>query len=68
MAKKHFPLPKRFNVALSEQAYANLRQLALQCGLGNNYTLTVLLEHMDELIALPALLEQAAKLRAEYEE
>lgn len=67
MAKKHYPLPKRFNVALSEQAYANLRQLALQCVLGNNYTLTVLLEHMDELIVQPELLEQAAKLRAEYE-
>lgn len=67
MAKKHYPLPKRFNLALSEQAYANLRELALACELGNNYTLTVLLEHMDELVAVSALQERAAKLRAEYE-
>ena len=66
MAKKHYPLPKRFNVALSEQAYTNLRQLALQCELGNNYTLTMLLEHMDELIQIPALVERARKLREEY--
>ena len=50
MAAKRYPLHKRFNAALSEEAYARLRQLALSHGLGNNYSLTVLLERLDTLV------------------
>lgn len=45
---KRYPLPKRFNAALSEQAYASLRALNERWGLGNNYLLVVLLEKLDE--------------------
>ena len=48
MAKKRYPLPKRFNAALSEAAYARLRALNDRYGLGNNYLLVVLLEHLDD--------------------
>ena len=50
MAKKHYPLPKRFSAALSEKAYARLRAINAETGLSNNYCLTVLLENLDELI------------------
>lgn len=46
--KKRYPLPKRFNAALSEDAYARLRALNAQYGLGNNYLLVVLLERLDD--------------------
>ena len=46
--KKRYPLPKRFNAALSEAAYARLRALNAKYRLGNNYLLVVLLEHLDE--------------------
>lgn len=46
MAKK-FPLPKRFNAALSDEAYETLRELNAKWGLGNNYLLVVLLENLD---------------------
>ena len=54
--KKRYPLPKRFNVALSDEAYAKLRTLNQKWGLGNNYLLEVLLMHLDE-IADPAQLD-----------
>ena len=44
--RHHKPLPKRFNVALTDAAYANLRALAGESCLGNNYVLTVLLEQL----------------------
>ena len=44
---KRFPLPERFNAALSEEAYARLRALNGKWGLGNNYLLVVLLENLD---------------------
>lgn len=47
MTAKRYPLPKRFNVALSEKAYDNLRALNDKYGYGNNYLLTVLLENID---------------------
>lgn len=47
--KKRYPLPKRFNAALSEAAYARLRAIDADTGLGNNYCLTVLLENLDEI-------------------
>lgn len=47
---KRFALPKRFNVALSEKAYANLRGLNEKWHLGNNYLLTVVLENLEEIV------------------
>ncbi|MFQ6551571.1 hypothetical protein AAD018_004390 [Aestuariibius insulae] len=49
MAKKRLPLPKRFSAALTEDAYARLRALNDEYGLGNNYLLTVLLENLDTI-------------------
>lgn len=48
MKRKRLPLPKRFNVALTDDAYAQLRRLNQQWGLGNNYLLVVLLEHLHD--------------------
>lgn len=63
---KRYPLPKRFNAALSEAAYGRLRSLNAKYGLGNNYLLVVLLEKLDDY-ADPALLEKAfADFIAEY--
>ena len=45
---KRYALPKRFNAALSENAYEQLRKLNQQWGLGNNYLLVVLLEKLEE--------------------
>ncbi len=51
MPKKRLPLPKRFNVALTEKAYGQLRELSeKQTFVGNNYTLTILLENWEELV------------------
>ena len=35
---------------MTDKAYANLRELAGESCLGNNYVLTVLLENMDSII------------------
>ncbi len=56
--RKTYPLPKRFNAALSDAAYGRLRALNGDWGLSNNYLLTVLLENLDE-IADPAALDAA---------
>ena len=45
MAAKRYPLPKRFNVALSDKAYENLRNLNEKYHYGNNYLLTIILEN-----------------------
>ena len=44
------PLPKRFNAATTEEAYAKLRRFAADTGLSKNYVLTTLLEYADELV------------------
>lgn len=44
---KRLPLPKRFQAALTEDAYSQLRGLNEKWGLGNNYLLVVLLERLD---------------------
>ena len=49
MPAKRLPLPRRFNVAMTEKAYARLRTLNADYGLGNNYLLTVLLENLDAI-------------------
>ena len=48
MAGKRLPLPKRFSVALTENAYKRLRALNPRYGLSNNYLLTILLERLDD--------------------
>jgi len=53
---KRLPLPKRFSAAMTEDAYAALRDLNLRYGgLSNNYLLTVLLENLDEVTDRSAL-------------
>nr|TFG52241.1 MAG: hypothetical protein E4H34_05295 [Hyphomicrobiales bacterium] len=63
---KRLPLPKRFNVAMTEKAYARLRGLNGQWHLGNNYLLTVLLENLDEIADGPALERAFERFIAEY--
>jgi hypothetical protein len=58
---KRWPLPKRFNVAMTDKAYARLRALSEQTGLGNNYLLTILLENLDRYV-------DAEKLDAVFED
>jgi len=58
MPAKRYPLPKRFNAALSDRAYARLRALNEQYHYGNNYLLTILLENLDSIADARAL-EQA---------
>jgi hypothetical protein len=66
MPKKRYPLPRRFNAALSEKAYAQLRALNERYHYGNNYLLTILLENLDSIVD-PAAMEQAfAAFAAEY--
>lgn len=66
MAAKRFPLPRRFNAALSEAAYTNLRALNARYGLGNNYILTVLLENLDDIAKTRELTEAFDAFIAEY--
>ena len=66
MAKKRYPLPKRFNAALSEAAYQNLRALNARYGYGNNYLLTVLLENLDDVADADALQKAFADFEAEF--
>ena len=63
---KRYPLPKRFSVALSEEAYGRLRGLNAKWQLGNNYLLEVLLQNLDSY-ADPEALDGAFKsFIAEY--
>lgn len=66
MAAKRYPLPKRFNVALSETAYANLRKLNDEFHYGNNYLLTVLLENLEDVTDRGALERAFAEFAEEY--
>ena len=66
MPAKRFPLPKRFNAALSEKAYARLRALNARYRYGNNYLLTILLEHFDDIVDERALDRVFAEFAAEY--
>lgn len=58
---KHLPLSVRRSMNLTEGAYARLRSLNGEYGLGNNYLLTVLLERLDDYA-------DEAKLRAVFDE
>lgn len=66
MATKRFPLPKRFNVALSDRAYSALRELNAKYGYGNNYLLTIMLENLDEIAKPKAMQKVFARFAAEY--
>lgn len=66
MAAKRLPLPKRFNAALSEKAYENLRALNARHQYGNNYLLTVLLENFDKITDAAAVDDVFAAFREEY--
>lgn len=63
---KRYPLPKRFNAALSEEAYAKLRALNAKWQLGNNYLLVVLLEQLDSYADPEALDSAFRDFIAEY--
>jgi len=63
---RRLPLPKRFNVALTEAAYFNLRKLNTRYGLGNNYLLTVLLENLDDFADTDKLADVFDRFVAEY--
>lgn len=55
MAAKRYPLPERFNAALSEKVCARLRDINAVTGFGNNYCLAVVLENLDEVVATKTL-------------
>ena len=63
---KRFSLPKRFNAALSEKAYENLRALNARYHYGNNYLLTILLENLDTITNSEAVEKVFADFKAEY--
>lgn len=64
--KKTYALPKRFNVALSEKAYARLRELNADYGFSNNYLLTFLLENLDEIAKQRELHRVFTRMIEEY--
>ncbi len=66
MPAKRYPIPKRFSVALSEQAYANLRRLNQRYHFGNNYLLSILLENIDSIADEESLDKAFAEFAAEY--
>ena len=66
MAAKRYPLPKRFNAALSEAAYDRLRALNGRYGFSNNYLLTILLENLDRYADSEALDRAFRDFTAEY--
>lgn len=63
---KRLPLPKRFGAALTEDAYAKLRELNAQWHFGNNYLLTILLENFDEIVDQEKLDRVMQTFIAEY--
>jgi len=66
MSKKRFPLPKRFNAALSEAAYQRLGALKPKYGYSNNYLITILLENLDSITDEDALNTVFAAFQKEY--
>ena len=66
MAKKRYPLPKRFTIALSEKAYENLRTLNEQYHFGNNYLLTILLENLEDITDKTALEKAFLDFKGEF--
>ncbi len=66
MPAKRYPLPKRFNAALSEKAYSQLRALNEKYHYGNNYLLTIILENFEEITNTEAVDAAFADFAAEY--
>ena len=66
MTPKKYPLPKRFNAALSEKAYEQLRALNEKYHFGNNYLLTVLLENFESIADLKAVERAFSAFAEEY--
>ena len=66
MTAKRYPLPKRFNAAISEKAYENLRELNEKYQYGNNYLLTILLENLEEITNSEAVEKIFADFKKEY--
>ncbi len=66
MATKRYPLPKRFNAALSEKAYQQLRTLNAKYHYGNNYLLTIILENFEAIADADAVEGVFAEFAAEY--
>ncbi|MHA1190002.1 MAG: hypothetical protein ACTSSQ_06015 [Alphaproteobacteria bacterium] len=63
---KRLPLPRRFNAAMTEDAYDRLRALNGRYGLSNNYLLTVLLERLDAFADADKLATVFDEFIAEY--
>ncbi len=66
MARKRYPLPKRFSAALSDAAYARLRALNTEYHYGNNYLLTIILENFEAITDAEAVKQAFAQFAAEY--
>ena len=66
MATKRYPLPKRFNAALSEKAYEQLRALNERYHYGNNYLLTIILENFETIANAKAVEKAFAAFADEY--
>ncbi len=66
MTAKRYPLPKRFNAALSEKAYSQLRALNERYHFGNNYLLTIVLENFDAITNSDAVERVFSEFTAEY--
>ena len=66
MPAKRYPLPKRFNAAMSEDAYRQLRALNQKYGYGNNYLLTVLLENFERITDSAAVDQVFSEFAEEY--
>lgn len=66
MPAKRYLLPKRFNAAMSEEAYKQLRVLNEKYGYGNNYLLTIVLENFERITDPEAVDRVFAKFAAEF--
>lgn len=66
MPAKRYPLPKRFNAALSDEAYKQLRALNERYHFGNNYLLTIVLENFEAITDSDAVERVFRKFAAEY--
>jgi len=66
LSSRRLPLPRRFNAALTDKAYEQLRELNRRYGLSNNYLLVVLLERLDEYADSKSLSAVFDEFIAEY--
>ena len=66
MTPKRYLLPKRFNAALSEKAYEQLRALNERYHYGNNYLLTIILENFESIADIKAVDQAFSAFADEY--